>query len=272
MIFLSDDVFRLQKSFILLLPVVLALEKQEKEEDDDDDDTKADLVVVVVVVLVALTAAVVRSAANLCIVLSRAQSDAIEVCFLLFFFFLTRPADPRTRCLLFCGKKKGRTRRRKTTSTEIGPCTKKSISSQQEGKTEITMFATTTSTKTNSFSSRLSSSLRKPRSSAKKSINATVRVLYVSSPKPKICQIANLPFDEGKTRSNFYGIRVFNMNTHTQNKQSNLFSLSLFVAARARASLTSNFRCHVFAFYFDETNLCLDFISKTRINYYYCFV
>jgi hypothetical protein len=86
MIFLSDDVFRLQKSFILLLPVVLALEKQEKEKEDDDD-TKADLVVVVVVVLVALTAAVVRSAANLCIVLSRAQSDAIEVCFLLFFFF-----------------------------------------------------------------------------------------------------------------------------------------------------------------------------------------
>lgn len=85
MIFLSDDVFRLQKSFILLLPVVLALEKQEKEKEDDDD-TKADLVVVVVV-LVALTAAVVRSAANLCIVLSRAQSDAIEVCFLLFFFF-----------------------------------------------------------------------------------------------------------------------------------------------------------------------------------------
>jgi hypothetical protein len=85
MIFLSDDVFRLQKSFILL-PVVLALEKQEKEEDDDD--TKADLVVVVVVVvLVALTAAVVRSAANLCIVFSRAQSDAKEVCFLSFFFF-----------------------------------------------------------------------------------------------------------------------------------------------------------------------------------------
>jgi hypothetical protein len=85
MIFLSDDVFRLQKIFILL-PVVLALEKQEKEEDDDD--TKADLVVVVVVVvvLVALTAAVVRSAANLCIVLSRTRKvTGREVCFFLFF-------------------------------------------------------------------------------------------------------------------------------------------------------------------------------------------
>ena len=85
MIFLSDDVFRLQKIFILL-PVVLALEKQEKE--DEEEDTKADLVVVVVVVvvLVALTAAVVRSAANLCIVLSRTRKvTGREVRFFLFF-------------------------------------------------------------------------------------------------------------------------------------------------------------------------------------------
>jgi len=66
--------------------VVLALEKQEKE--DEEEDTKADLVVVVVVVvvLVALTAAVVRSAANLCIVLSRTRKvTGREVCFFLFF-------------------------------------------------------------------------------------------------------------------------------------------------------------------------------------------
>lgn len=173
MIFLSDDVFRLQKSFILLLPVVLALEKQEKEKEDDDD-TKADLVVVVVV-LVALTAAVVRSEANLCIVLSRAQSDAIEVCFLLFFFFdATRPL-----CLAFAGKKRKNTKKCKNNRN----CAqKRAFLHNRKEKLEITMFATTTSTKTNSFSSRLSSSLRKPRSSAKKSINATVRVL----PKPKI--------------------------------------------------------------------------------------
>jgi hypothetical protein len=70
----------LQKSFILL-PAVLALEKQEKEEDDDDDDTKADLVVVV---FVALTAAVVRSAANLCIVLSRTRKVTGEFFFCFF--------------------------------------------------------------------------------------------------------------------------------------------------------------------------------------------
>ena len=67
--------------------MVLALEKQEKE--DEEEDTKADLVVVVVVVvvvLVALTAAVVRSAANLCIVLSRTRKvTGREVCFFLFF-------------------------------------------------------------------------------------------------------------------------------------------------------------------------------------------
>ena len=84
-------------------------------------------------------------------------------------------------------------------TTEIGPAKKREcFSSQKEGLTEITMFATTTSTKTNSFSSRSSSSLRKPRSSAKKSINATVRVLYVSSPKPKICQIAIYPLTRVK--------------------------------------------------------------------------
>jgi hypothetical protein len=139
---------------------------------------------------------------------------------------------------------------------------------QKEGKTEIIMFATTT-TKTNSFSSRSSSSLRKPRSSAKKSINATVRVLYVSSPKPKICQIAIYPLTRVKidqiSTAYAYAYLIW-IHTH---KQSTLFSLSSW--PHARASLTSNFRCHVLAFYFDETNLCLDFISKTRINYY-CFV
>jgi hypothetical protein len=130
--------------------------------------------------------------------------------FFLFFFFDATPRGARWslfvagepeknfakkgKRVFYFGKTRGgrqKTDRGKNTkeekTTEIGPAKKREcFSSQKEGITEITMFATTTSTKTNSFSSRLSSSLRKPRSSAKKSINATVRVLYVSSPKPKI--------------------------------------------------------------------------------------